>query len=124
MSQLAASPTCPFDSMCPARGAAPPARLRASSTHYAVHRRCGTPVTWPPQKEARNRGPGSAAHHIAPLVLRSARESATYGFAIAGGCSTKTIALICWEGGGDRTATIALHGGHSNVRILVPFRRG
>lgn len=46
------------------------------------------------------------------------------GFSIVTGCSTRTIALICLEGGGDRSATITLQGGHSNVRMLVPFRRG
>ena len=46
------------------------------------------------------------------------------GFAFVPGCSTKTTGLICFEGGGDRTAAIVLHGGHSNVRILVPSRRG
>src|SRR5262245_63768908 len=36
----------------------------------AVHRRCGTPVL-----SLNNRGPGSAAHHFAPLMLRRARDT-------------------------------------------------
>src|SRR5215475_2001337 len=36
----------------------------------AVHRRCGTSVL-----SLNNRGPGSAAHHFAPLMLRRARDT-------------------------------------------------
>src|SRR5439155_17079178 len=54
----------------PARGAAPLARLRASATRYG-----GAPQMRGPGYFAANRGPGSAAHHFAALVLRCARDT-------------------------------------------------
>ena len=57
--------------VCPARGAAPQARLRASSTRYGA----ALQMRDPGFLKLGNRGPGSAAHHFAALMLRRARDT-------------------------------------------------